>query len=802
MRNSKRDFKWFFQKGVIVLGVPLVFYLSALLTLQLAFKGTNVCPIWIPSGIALAGFLFLGEYIFPGIWLGAFLLEITFFIHSPLSWPMILLASAAVAGGMFLEGVVASLLIKRFVKWDEFFNHIKHIPIFLAIAAFASAISATVGVAVLVLNHLTPFHLYHQLWLSWWFANVGGIFIITPCIIPFISKIRKLKYSPRRFEASVFFVLLGISHFIIFSPSSSISRAHMPVAFLIVPFVIWAAYRFSPRTYVVANLLIFIFTIWGTVNGGGPFISNEYDLKTSFILLQIFTIVVSISGMVFLALTAERKFAQQELERSHEHFKALVENSLEMIVLLNMEGIVLYSSPAVEKVLGYQKHEYEGRNIFELVHPDDISYGRQEFLNVLSHPRKNVDFKIRTKHKDGMWRMVEGSGKNLLLDSAIRAIVVNYRDVTERNNTEQLIQISEQRLRQIIDLVPNFIFAKDVLGRFVLVNQAIAEAYGTTIQDIIGKTDADFNKSKEEVEHFLKDDLEVIRSGEPKFIPEEVITDSKGHERYLTTIKIPFQEIGSDLPCVLGVAVDITERKKAEDMLKNELVQATRLADIGTLAAIVAHELRTPLGVIQMAAHNLKNKHKELANDHHIENIQKKVWEGDRIIDNLLSYSHIKMPILESFRILDLLDECVNNLSAQFYESNIVIEKAYKVQEDFMIEADSNQIREVLVNVLNNAYQSALATGENIVLEVQEQEQMIKVKVKDNGVGIDKEDLEKIFRPFFTTKSKGTGLGLTISNEIINLHRGRLEVQSSKGEGTEVTIVLPIKQIQFKVEKS
>jgi PAS domain S-box-containing protein len=141
------------------------------------------------------------------------------------------------------------------------------------------------------------------------------------------------------------------------------------------------------------------------------------------------------------------------------------------------------------------------------------------------------------------------------------------RDVTARKQAEQAVQASELRLRQIIDLVPNFIFAKDGDGRFVLVNQALARAYGTTVDDLLGKTDADFARSGDEARHFHEDDLAVIRSGQPLTVPEEPITTATGEVHYLQTTKIPFKISGSDRAALLGVAVDITDRRRAEDAL-------------------------------------------------------------------------------------------------------------------------------------------------------------------------------------------------------------------------------------------
>ena len=142
------------------------------------------------------------------------------------------------------------------------------------------------------------------------------------------------------------------------------------------------------------------------------------------------------------------------------------------------------------------------------------------------------------------------------------------RTRTTQKQVEESVRSSRDFLRQVIDVDPHFIFAKDREGRFTLANQAVADVYGTTIEDLIGKTDADFNPNKTEVEFFLKMDREVMDFKKECLIPEEVITDAAGRRRWLQTIKRPI--IGQDGRAnqVLGVSTDITERKKVEEALR------------------------------------------------------------------------------------------------------------------------------------------------------------------------------------------------------------------------------------------
>jgi len=155
----------------------------------------------------------------------------------------------------------------------------------------------------------------------------------------------------------------------------------------------------------------------------------------------------------------------------------------------------------------------------------------------------------------------------------IGAIVVGAFVMRRRRREELERAQTEQRafLRQVIDLDRNFIFAKDREGRFTLVNQAVAEAYGTSVEQLIGKSDHDFNPNREDVEHFRQDDLEVMDSLTDKFVAEESITDASGKVRWLQTVKRPITGPNGRADMILGVATDITERKRAEAKIRGQL---------------------------------------------------------------------------------------------------------------------------------------------------------------------------------------------------------------------------------------
>ncbi len=310
--------------------------------------------------------------------------------------------------------------------------------------------------------------------------------------------------------------------------------------------------------------------------------------------------LASIGGQV--ALAVERMQAQEALWRSEKRFSSLFENSpiglweedlsavKQRLDALRRAGVADFRAylPAHPEVVAEclalvdvtgvnqatlklhrasSKGELLGR--LEPVMTADAIAGFQDELIMIAEGRTTFSW-------EGTGQALDGTSLDIQLflavvpgyEETLSRVIVSIMDITDNKRAHAALHESERFLRQIIDLVPHFIFSKDEESRFLLINQAVAEAYGTTTTGAIGKTDADFSATPEEAQRFHEDDLEVIRSGQAKFIPEEPITDARGQFSYLQTVKIPFQFGPQKTPGILGVSVDITERKRAEMALQ------------------------------------------------------------------------------------------------------------------------------------------------------------------------------------------------------------------------------------------
>jgi two-component system, cell cycle sensor histidine kinase and response regulator CckA len=374
--------------------------------------------------------------------------------------------------------------------------------------------------------------------------------------------------------------------------------------------------------------------------------------------------------------------------------------------------------------------------------------------------------------------------------------------------TEENFIKNKSFLRRVIDTDPNLIFVKDASGRFTLVNQAVAQIYGTNIENIIGKMDSDFNPQVEEVECFRSDDKTVIEKQEDIFIAEEKITDAAGQIHWLQTIKRPLKLTEDGPVQVLGVATDITETKK----LHEQLLQAQKMEAIGQLAGGVAHDFNNYLtgiigytGMLKICA----NQPKEVENTAQL--IESIAQKAAQLTEKLLGFARKGKHQNISVDLHNSIRETITLLSRTI-EKDITIIQHFCADNPFTT-GDPMQIQQVILNLALNArdairaknevnFKGRIEVGTCIVKIPDEYKleqsllppgQYLMLQVKDNGCGIDSSIQDRIFEPFFTTKeqSKGTGMGLAMVYGIVKNHGGALDVKSSPNVGTSFSIFLP-----------
>jgi len=297
--------------------------------------------------------------------------------------------------------------------------------------------------------------------------------------------------------------------------------------------------------------------------------------------------------------------AMSRIRETKQRFDLLAENMPGVIYLCRNDEryTMLYLNDAVEELTGYPAQEFLDDRIsfVELYHPEDEPY-IGTIVDKAIEQRRPFQLRYRIRHRSGEWRWVEEVGSGVFRNDELAFLEGVLLDVTARVQAEQQLERQQRFLRQVIDTNPNFVFAKDRQGRFTLVNRALAEAYGTTVEQLTGRTDADFNPQTREVEHFRKDDIRVIDTGRELVIPEESVSDAQGRTRWVQTVKRPIRNEEGVIDQVLGVATDITSLKRAELLMTGR----SRVLERLTTDASVEEVMQSLAEAAEMVEPNLK----------------------------------------------------------------------------------------------------------------------------------------------------------------------------------------------------
>ncbi|WP_228282428.1 PAS domain S-box protein [Rubrobacter tropicus] len=274
----------------------------------------------------------------------------------------------------------------------------------------------------------------------------------------------------------------------------------------------------------------------------------------------------------------ERRQAEDALRKSEERFRSLVQNTSDIIIVLDEDGTVVYESPAIERVLGYKPEERIGSNAFELIHPDDRDRVAGVFSAYQDHPGPFPPVEYRVMDKSGEWRTLEAVGENLLDDPVIQGIVVNSRDVTERRRTEEALKQSEELLRTVVTNAPVALFSLDVEGVFTFSAGRGLKTLGLEPGELAGR-------SAYEVYAGAPGVLEDIRRA---LAGEEFVGTSEVGGLVFETWYGPLRAEDGAVKGVIGVATDVTERAEAEDGLRRTLKELADLKFALDESAIVA----------------------------------------------------------------------------------------------------------------------------------------------------------------------------------------------------------------------
>lgn len=304
------------------LAVCALYVAAGKLGLSLALVHASATPVWPPTGIALAALLVFGMRMWPAVFVGAFLVNVTTAESVP--------TSLAIAAGNTIEALAGAELTGLFARGRHFVDRAWDFVKFSVLAGVLStAASATIGVTALVLSGSAAWTSYTMIWFTWWLGDGSGALIVTPVLVLWAARPRRVDRR-RSLEATVLTVVLIATSMVVFGGGwLNLPVRNYPLSFLTLPPLMWAAFRLGPRAAATCTLLLAAIAVWGTVHDFGPFVlpTNHESL----VLLRGFLATIAVTTLTVALVVAERARARAEVEaanRAKDEFLAIVSHEL------------------------------------------------------------------------------------------------------------------------------------------------------------------------------------------------------------------------------------------------------------------------------------------------------------------------------------------------------------------------------------------------------------------------------------------------------------------------------------------
>ena len=533
--------------------VAAAYLIAARLGLSLAFTNKSVSPVWPPTGIALAGLLLLGYRASPGVFLGAFLAN--YFLT-----PVSLLTATGIAGGNTLEALTAAILLQRFVEPKKLFAHAANVLKFVIIAViFSTAISATIGNLTLLLAGAETANQFGSLWLTWWLGDAVGALVVTPLVLTWVERPLERYSVSRLIETAASIVALSFISAVIFTNFVLDQSRHYAIGHLIIPVLLWVAFRFGPRGGATAITLVSAIAIWGTTHSLGPYALA--DQNRALLLLQAFIADIAITTLVLATVVRERKSAENVLRQQTETLQ------LAHAFARDLDDVITVWYAGAEKLYGFTATEAVGRRSHELlhtIHPQPLEEIRRKLFWDGTWEGELVH-----RAKDGK-QLTVASHFSLYRDERGRpaGILEVNNDITEEKRTEQALHESREWLRMTMEGSRMGTWTRDL-------DDTNRVQWSPELERMFGLSPGGFSQTEEEFFEFVHSDdrarlAEAVRAAienKTDYDIEFRYTPKGGGIRWMLGRGRALYDSSGKPYRLAGLGWDITERKQVEESL-------------------------------------------------------------------------------------------------------------------------------------------------------------------------------------------------------------------------------------------
>ncbi len=481
----------------------------------------------------------------------------------------------------------------------------------------------------------------------------------------------------------------------------------------------------------------------------------------------------------------------------------LKKEGVSYIDICNDKGIILFSTEKERwkntiKILNPGKINFantqdkKGDRILQVIKPFNLDINKQlDIWKIL--PIRN-SYLVVGVNLEGYYNRLSQTRRRIILNySIIMALVLFGIYVIFKLQETYIVKKTLNEMKvytsKLLETMDNAVISVDNKGNIKTFNRKSEEIFGKKKEEVLNKDCQEVLNLKINGECLLKECLL-----EKKNISQEIILEEKGLKKKILDLNTSFlTDESGEITGIVAVIRDITEIKN----LNEEMARHKRLVALGKLSAGIAHEIRNPLSSIRGLAQFVYNSFSKT--DERKEDLNTIIQEVDRLnklVVQVLDFAKLKKPNLTRFSLNDLIRKIAELFKLEIKDKQIKFN--LELSPDIsQIQADEDQVRQILMNVIINAIQAIPKKGE-IKIKTEKAplkgEPAIKLIIEDSGIGITEKDFNQIFDPFFSTKEKGSGLGLSIVYKLVEAHQGEIKVESKEGEGTKFIILLPQKE--------
>jgi len=851
MRQS-RNYQKLTNLGTILV-VAGLYFLAAKLGLVAASLNASVSPVWPPTGVAIALGLWLGYRTIPGVFLGALFAN---YLLTDVS----LATAAGISIGNTLEAITALYLVRRFIGSRNPFHRAIDVLRFVVFAAIVStAVAATIGNVCLCLSGSASWNNFAGLWLTWWSGDGVGALVVTPLILSWIEKPTERWRGWRLVEATLLFfltTLLSATVYTNFLPSSATTR---PWGHVIIPLLLWAAFRFGPRGVSTAMALLSTIAIWGTIHGYGPF--AIYSENEGLLFLQAYIGNYAITTLSLAAIVTERRQVARHLSGSLSVTRILAESPALADALPRMlqricktfgwEVGAMWTVDPESQVLtclrvwpsqgsfggsaasGFEATCYEFRfapgiglpgRVWKDLKPSWIP----DVAKDANFPRAPAAV-AEGLHAAFAFPILSGEkflGVMEFFSHEIRepdqALLATFTGIgsqigqfIERKEWEQELFESRERLLMAVQASGMGTWTRDLDGTDRVL-------WSPELEQIFGLEPGEFPQTEEAFLNFVHpEDLDALQQAVAVAINNR--TEYEVDFRYSTRDGKPGWMIGKGRAFydaegkpyrLAGLGWDVTGRKRAEEELerlieseraaRTEAEEANRIKD--EFLATLSHELRTPLTAILGWLSMLRSERlDDETAAHALETVERNARAQAQLIEDLVDVSRIAGGKLKlEVRAIDLVPviaAAIDIVRPAADAKGVHIQFSSETRVG-AVSGDPARLQQVIWNLLSNAVKFTSRDG-YVYVSFHQLDSSAELVVRDTGIGIHPDFLPRVFDRFrqaegpVTRTHRGLGLGLAIVRHLIELHGGTVIAESQgEGFGSTFTIRMPLAAIQ------